>query len=466
MATLEEIQLKVDEVKSKIPGIRTGIEALSASDLSEGASAVGVPDIGDQDTTAEVVSKGADSTAGAAIGVVDATEQRLKDEAAARQTAIDEAAKTEKSWLTKLTTAGKTTETKLAEEEEEAGVAGLSEEAKTQKLKVAGIQGDLAKLESRYLVDVDREGDRLASSGAIGLAENKITREYKRDKAYLSADLYAEAAVLSVYSDNLTEAKNSAQSAVNAYMYDQEQEVKRFEYLYDYHSDFLDSLKAEDKAIVDEAKATAEAEKVKVEAEKTNVMNMMLQYPKAGIKLTDTVEEATVKASAWSGTQIETWATGTPTSYKEWQLAGSPGTFEEWKKGVTTGTTGQAVFSDDSGTQYDLGTTEGLNQFKKANPDYTYEDMNAFLDQNVKGLDASTRKGLLEGSDFKVETRLDKQGVIDWAKEQRDKGYSDTEIKTSLEEKYPKDWAKEAVDRLEYTLFEKLTGWLPWVTKY
>jgi len=48
--TLEEIQSKISEVREKIPKIKTGIEALSASDLTEGAGQVNVPDIGDQDT--------------------------------------------------------------------------------------------------------------------------------------------------------------------------------------------------------------------------------------------------------------------------------------------------------------------------------------------------------------------------------------------------------------------------------
>jgi len=42
-----------------------------------------------------------------------------------------------------------------------------------------------------------------------------------------------------------------------------------------------------------------------VEAEKTDVMKLLLQYPNAGIRISDTVEEATVKASAWSGEQVE-----------------------------------------------------------------------------------------------------------------------------------------------------------------
>jgi len=203
MATLEEIQSKISEVREKIPSIKTGIEALSASDLTEGAGQVNVPDIGDQDTNAEAVSKGADSTASSAIGVVNEEEQRLKDEAEARQKAIDEAAATKKSWLTKLTTTGKTSEQKLGEEEAEAGVAGLSDDVKAQRLKVAGLQGDMNKLETKYLTDVDRQYDRLASMPAITAAENELTRKYRRDKAYLAADLYAESAVLSAFSNNL-----------------------------------------------------------------------------------------------------------------------------------------------------------------------------------------------------------------------------------------------------------------------
>ena len=419
MATLEEIQLKVDEVKSKIPSIKQGIEALSASDLSEGASAVDVPDIGDQPTTAGTVSNGAGSTADTAVAVVDAEEQRLKDEAEARQKEIDEAAKVKQNWLDKLTTTGKTSEEKLAEEEEEAGVAGLSDDAKTQKLKVAGIQGDLAKLESRYLVDVDREGDRLASSGAIGLAENKITREYQRNKAYLSADLYAEAAVLDVYSGNLTDARNAAKDAVTAFMYDQEQEVKRFEYLYDYHSDFLDSLKAEDKAIVDEAKLKAEEEKAKVEAEKTNVMNMMLQYPKAGIKLTDSLEEASVKASNWSGQQPTTIDTKAPTTkmvngvLHEWDAVNG-----EWKPSkIATTETGEipappAYVSSfgqykDAGwtrtqvennwiSQYNAGKTAGM-QIKDINEmNKSFPEIKSALDEVYKSTTPGTWEILKE----------------------------------------------------------------------
>jgi len=454
MATLEEIQLKVDEVKSKIPGIKQGIEALSASDLSEGASAVDVPDIGDQPTTAGTVSNGAGSTADTAVAVVDAEEQRLKDEAEARQKEIDEAAKVKQNWLDKLTTTGKTSEEKLAEEEEEAGVAGLSDDAKAQKLKVAGIQGDLAKLESRYLVDVDREGDRLASSGAIGLAENKITREYKRDKAYLSADLYAEAAVLDVYSGNLTDAKNAAKDAVTAFMYDQEQEVKRFEYLYDYHSDFLDSLKAEDKAIVDEAKLKAEEEKAKVEAEKYQIMEWKMKYPNSGILLADTVEEATLKIEDQLRGQVDLL------SVSEAKSLGVPyGTTRQDAMGLTPGEP-----DEEDGNDWDKA-----RQFITDNPTGTYTELLNGI-REYTGLSLTDSKSVLTEKGIKEveeDTKMDKQEMIDWAKEQYEGDYDKDEVRASLA-KYPKEWVDEAIDKLDYTWFEKATNWATggWLNKY
>ncbi|MHA1483118.1 MAG: hypothetical protein ACTSQA_06750, partial [Candidatus Heimdallarchaeaceae archaeon] len=314
---------QINKAKEKVSGIKTGIEALSASDLTEGAGQVNVPDIGDQDTNAEAVSKGADSTASSAVGVVNEEEQRLKDEAEARQKEIDEAAKTKASWLSKLTTTGKTSEQKLEEEEEEAGVAGLSDDVKAQRLKVAGLQGDMAKLDIKEQAELDRLNERTGGMGWGSAEANTIQGKFRRDRAYLAAELYAESTVLSAFSNNLTDAKNSAKDAVDAFTYDQEQEVKRFEYLYDYHSDFLDSLKAEDKAIIDEAKIAAQDAKDKMEAEKTDVMNLLLQYPNAGIKISDTVEEATAKASTWSGVQ--------PSEFDLWKQK------VDYEAGVTAG---------------------------------------------------------------------------------------------------------------------------------
>jgi len=58
MATLEEIEQKLKEVREKIPGIKAGIEALSASDLVEGAGGITpqLPSQAPQDSTPDAYS--------------------------------------------------------------------------------------------------------------------------------------------------------------------------------------------------------------------------------------------------------------------------------------------------------------------------------------------------------------------------------------------------------------------------
>jgi len=67
---------------------------------------------------------------------------------------------------------------------------------------------------------------------------------------------------------------------------------------------------------------------------------------------------------------------------------------------------GTTAFEDTTtGKTYDLGTVEGLKEFKKDHPNYTYEDLDAWMDKNVKGLDATTRRDLLERAGFEKATK-------------------------------------------------------------
>jgi len=60
----------------------------------------------------------------------------------------------------------------------------------------------------------------------------------------------------------------------------------------------------------------------------------------------------------------------------------------------------KALFQDlTTGKKYDLGTITGLKEFKADHPEYTYEDMNAWMDTNLK-LDAKTREGLLKRAGY------------------------------------------------------------------
>ena len=456
--TLESISAGIAGVAAQVPGIQAGIKELSATDLVDGAGTIdpvvgGTTVAGDGDTAIS-------NTTGIQEMLDTMQAQHDKEVADLKQQQEDN-----RSFFTKMLDKKTSSKDILKEEYEAVEDSPAYKEVKRIKALIEPLNLQMADLSNKETAEIENARNLGMSEGWMDRKETELHNKYNRLKAPIATMLNAHAANALLYQGEVDEAYKYAYAAANAATYDQEFEYNTMKDFMDRNDDFLNSLQETDRFYFTNALDLAK-DSLNIARDDANyVMDLQMQSGgQAGINPNDTRQQAQAKFARWSGQQTGTWAEGTPTSYKEWQLAGSPGTFEEWKKGITA--PGQAVFVDDSGTQYDLGTTEGLNQFKKANPDYTYADMNAFLDQNVKGLDASTRKQLLEGSDFKVETRMDKQGVIDWAKEQRDKGYSDEEIKTSLEAKYPKDWAKEAVDRLEYTLFEKLTGWLPWVTKY
>ena len=121
---------------------------------------------------------------------------------------------------------------------------------------------------------------------------------------------------------------------------------------------------------------------------------------------------------------------------------------------------GLAVFTDASGTEYDFGKVEGLNKYLADNPEYTYADMNAFLDKNVKGMDASTRKGLLDSSDFGKASTERKYDAGFYKKEIRkqlreDPEFSEADFAVKMGNKYSKMTPADGKMLINFYLIEK-----------
>jgi len=103
--------------------------------------------------------------------------------------------------------------------------------------------------------------------------------------------------------NNFNEARSFANEAVADYTADLRFEYERYNDFVDMNMDLLDSLGAEYKEFV-EGERQAILQKLTIEEQdKRSVMDLSLKYPKAGITINDTLEEATKKASEWSGAQ-------------------------------------------------------------------------------------------------------------------------------------------------------------------
>lgn len=183
--------------------------------------------------------------------------------------------------------------------EQKYGTEEALSKMQTQNAKVAALQGELEKLNTEELTAVDTAEGRVASRGAIEGEKDTITRAYNIKKAYKSAELYAEAAVAQVYSNNYTEAQNLVTKAVNAYTTEIKQEIDNYNNLFSLQSDFINSLDTKEQNLL-QAKYNELVQKEEIlRNEKTNVLNLALQYPNAGITISDTMESAVKKAQPY-----------------------------------------------------------------------------------------------------------------------------------------------------------------------
>jgi len=261
-----------------------------------------VPEVPDQETEAERVADRVKAEVESAIGTIDYWEKRAKElekEIAATQT------KKKKLFERLVAPSEKTVEEKLEEEMKEAGIPKISEDVKAQRLKVAKLQGEMDKLEMRYLGKLEKLAERPGGESWASAEEARITREYKREKAYMAAELSAQAAVLQALQNNLVDARNLVEDAIKAFSYDQEQNRRRLEYILEYHQDYLNELGKEYRTVFSNALEEARRKEEETKENLRLVGNLMLENPRAGIKITDTPEEAIEKAKSYLAAQPE-----------------------------------------------------------------------------------------------------------------------------------------------------------------
>lgn len=306
-----------------------------ASDMGEGSTP---PIINYGDSKPESANNAVSNSYSNAKAVTTSTDillKRLDDLEAER-----DAARTEKQgWLEKMTAKPEQSyEEKRAALIKETGITEESELVKQQNIKVATLQGDLDKIELQQREEIDRAYDQPTAMPNIRAEANEINRAYDRKKAYKAVEISSQVAILQAYQGNLNMSYDTLDTAIKGWMWDYEENRKRWEIMYDYHSDYLDDLDTDSRKIYDMAYDSAVRDEETAREDADYMRNLWIDAGNKGVylnfndMLNMTKDEATdMYAKAVSATGGEAgWATGTPTSYKEWQLAGSPGEYEDW----------------------------------------------------------------------------------------------------------------------------------------
>lgn len=187
----------------------------------------------------------------------------------------------------------------VEEAHEEYGVTDLLDQTKQQSLKVAKLQGDLDKLSIMELAEIDRARNQVANipTYIIDRQTTAIQREYAIQKAYKSAELGAEAAVLQALNGNLQNARALANDVVDAAVYDLTQKRADFDNLFNFFGNWISSLEDKQRDILVDARNEAIRQEDIAREETYWKLEQAIENPRAGIRVTDTLEQVAEKVN-------------------------------------------------------------------------------------------------------------------------------------------------------------------------
>lgn len=175
---------------------------------------------------------------------------------------------------------------------------------------------------------IAQTNDAMGSMNFINNQTAQIERNAAPKLNRLSADINAKAATLQAQQGNYAEARAYVNDAVSAATADAKFKFDMYSVFYDENKDNFDRIESiytdAYKTQMDIAKQEYDAQL----AEKELIGEYMLKYPSAGLKMTDSIEEASRKISAVSGTTVD--LTADQKNYEYAVAGGYEGSFADW----------------------------------------------------------------------------------------------------------------------------------------
>ncbi len=412
--TLESIAAGIAGVAAKIPAIKAGVTALTQAGQKEidTSQAPALPTV-----AGDVVAAG--------NGAITAGTSTL-DDFQKRLTALENIKPSpevvaEKKSIMDLITKRETT--KVAQK----SAVELRQEALTQAYQEMGVTPEqiqtigsligqittfnqqIADIEARKQTALDAAETRGMSAGYIAGEQNRLTKQYNSEISAKGVQAAVKVQELQMIQGAYTDAKATAAQIVNLSTYDQQQEVADIEWSLAAHQDLYNLLSGEEQTAWNRQYTIAKDELNRLTTEKTNVNDLMLKYPKAGILITDTQDEATEKATKWQAIQpeavkaptIQNFGTTAAPNWKQWDTI--TGT---WKP-VTGIPTGAGVTSD-------LSNISNLQTFKDTGG--LREDAKAIMDKTTS-YNVSTIDSMLDKV-YGIAKPATVSGMKQWVKEQ------------------------------------------------
>ena len=200
-----------------------------------------------------------DNAKAQALTIQEGLATKLAEEKASKEkldatTNLDVAKEEQKTWLEKILAGDDKTKADVrAEEETATGLTDKETKLSEQTAKVLATQDRMTALESRRDAAIERAEGKAVVQYAIDLEIDDINRKFDKQQADLATTLSSQAAMASFLQGDVEAAQTHITDAINDAMYDYDQEVKRYERVYDYYGSWVDSLTTDQRTTLDRA---------------------------------------------------------------------------------------------------------------------------------------------------------------------------------------------------------------------
>lgn len=184
-----------------------------------------------------------------------------------------------------------------AEALERYGVTKLQEEYSASFAKLQALQSQSQSLELERLAKKENLLSIPSSSSYRSAEEASIDRIYNLKQAKLSGDILIESGYVQIAQNNLSEARNMVDKAINYYLMEFEYEKDKFDNLFSIYGSWIEALSQEEQNILMQARADLEKKEEEEKDRMYKLGDLLLQYPSSGIDIkNDTFEQALQKA--------------------------------------------------------------------------------------------------------------------------------------------------------------------------
>ena len=253
-----------------------------------------------------------DNAKAQALTIQEGLATKLAEEKASKEkldatTNLDVAKEEQKTWLEKILAGDDKTRADVrAEEETATGLTDKETKLSEQTAKVLATQDRMTALESRRDAEIERAEGKAVVQYAIDLEIDDINRKFDKQQADLATTLSSQAAMASFLQGDVEAAQTHITDAINDAMYDYDQEVKRYERVYDYYGSWVDSLTTDQRTTLDRAYQESQDAKDNARADLEYKQGLWTRAAEQGVNIPfeDLKNMTTEEATKWYAEKV------------------------------------------------------------------------------------------------------------------------------------------------------------------